>query len=170
MSLASIEDLAGAADEALRSAILRSNQDPIPRSIQLKVFLIARAPEVYLQRVFREIELVAPLLARDRQVVQLLFAGASPALLQPALRGDLLQSLAQHFALAAGATSPPEFASLQQRTSQPPQHDLLGLGLGAVSRFGVTTTRNAADLARYYGALDAGRLPVISSVVEAEAS
>jgi len=39
--------------------------------------------------------------------------------------------------------------------------DLLGLGMSAISHIGASFSQNARDLPGYYGALDAGRLPVV---------
>ena len=145
---------AGFGDEDLRRAILRSNQDLIPRNIALRVRLSLNGAETYLQRLYREIELVSPLLARDRPVVRLRFEGDDPATLGPAHKADLLESLTQHFALTPDA--------IAHSAQWPSDCDELGLGLGSVSRFGSTMAMNAAELADYCSALDAGRLPVIA--------
>jgi coproporphyrinogen III oxidase-like Fe-S oxidoreductase len=151
------------AESALRGAILHSNQDPIPRSIVLRVCLVEPAPDAYLRRLYREIELLSALLARDRQILQLQFDGADPALLQPALRAELSQSLAQHFSLSAGVASAATQREHAQRAAPQEHCDRLGLGLGSVSCFGDVVTRNAADLGTYFAALDAGHLPVIAA-------
>jgi len=46
--------------------------------------------------------------------------------------------------------------------------DLVGLGMGSVSRIGCACTRNAATASGYYAALDAGRLPVERGLLMAE--
>ncbi len=141
-------------EAALRRAIQDSNQDPIPRDIVLQVSLAGQGGEAYLQRLYREMEGYAPLLARDRQIIELCFTGAGLAQLQHAQREDLLQSLAQHFAPARTVTS----------HCGPVRHcDVLGLGLGAVSRFGSCQTRNTVELQQYCAAIDRGRLPVVES-------
>ena len=55
--------------------------------------------DVYLQHLFREIELVAPLFARDRKVVQLHLGGGTPNLLDAHQLGSLLETLGAHFDL-----------------------------------------------------------------------
>jgi coproporphyrinogen III oxidase-like Fe-S oxidoreductase len=141
-------------EAALRRAIQDSNQDPIPRDIVLQVSLAGQGSEAFLQRLYREMESYAPLLARDRQIIELCFVGAGLGQLQQAQREELLQSLAQHFAPARTLTTCCGAA----------QHcDVLGLGLGAVSRFGSCQTRNAAQLQEYCAAIDDGRLPVVES-------
>ncbi len=141
-------------EAALRRAIQDSNQDPIPRDIVLQVSLAGQGGEAFLQRLYREMECYAPLLARDRQIIELCFVGAGLGQLQRAQREDLLQSLAQHFAPARTVSS----------HCEPMQHcDVLGLGPGALSRFGSCQTRNAADLQQYCAAIDGGRLPVVES-------
>lgn len=139
------------AELQLRRAIEDSNQDPIPRSIALQVALAPRGGEAFLRRLYREMEAYAPLLARDRQIVELCFAGAGLAQLPAAQRDDLLQSLAQQFAPARTVS----------HDGVPAAHcDVLGLGPGATSRFGRCEASNAPDLQRYCAAIDAGRLPV----------
>lgn len=147
-------------DAELRRAILRSNQDPIPRNIVLQVCLVSRGAEAYVQRLYREIEIIAPLLARDRRVVRLNFEGDAPATPNMELWKDLLQSLAQHFALAGRAVLPAGASDPSAAEDPPEDCDVLGLGVGAVSRFGRTLTTNATDVAAYCRALDAGQLPV----------
>lgn len=154
-------------DAELRRAILRSNQDPIPRNIVLQVCLVSSGAEAYVQRLYREIEIVAPLLARDRRVVRLNFEGDAPATPNSDLWTDLLQSLAQHFALAGRAVVPAGAPDPSAAEDPPDDCDVLGLGLGGVSRFGRTLTTNSTDLAAYCRALDAGRLPVVTAHTEA---
>ena len=87
-------------EASLRRAIRDSNQDPIPRNIVLRVCLGAHGSDAFLQRLYREMEIYAPLLARDRQIVHFTLAGDDLAQLDATQRTDLLQSLGQHFALA----------------------------------------------------------------------
>ena len=141
-------------------AIARSNEDPIPRGIALRIRCGERDASRLLQRLYREIELVAPLLARDREVVQLAFSGAADATLSPQQRSELRRSLARNFTLAdriepggaPGAAAPAATALAM---------DVLGLGPGAISRFGGVSAINASDPDAYCRALDAGHLPVI---------
>jgi len=42
--------------------------------------------------------------------------------------------------------------------------DLIGLGVSSISHIGATFSQNARDLPHYYGALDAGRLPVVRGI------
>ena len=58
-----------------RHSIQASNQDPIPRDIVLQVRLEEQGAMAVLQRLYREVEILAPLLARDRALVRLVFAG-----------------------------------------------------------------------------------------------
>lgn len=137
-----------------RRAIEASNQDPIPRDIVLQVALAGRGGESLLQRLYREMEIYAPLLARDRQVIELCFTGSGFGQLPPAQREELLHSLARHFAPARTVTT----------HCAPAGHcDVLGLGPGAVSRFGGCEARNTTDPQLYCAALDGGRLPITGS-------
>lgn len=94
-----------------------SNDDPIPRALSLYVHVpFCESPcfycgcnrvitrehgkaEVYLERLFREIELTAPLFDRDRKAVQLHLGGGTPNFLDLRQMGDLCESLHRHFTL-----------------------------------------------------------------------
>jgi oxygen-independent coproporphyrinogen-3 oxidase len=103
---------------ALRAAIRASNEEPIPRPLSLYVHVpfcmspcfycgcnrvisrdLAQADR-YLERLYREIELIAPLFDRDRPVRQLHFGGGTPNFLDAARMGELLESLARHFSFS----------------------------------------------------------------------
>jgi oxygen-independent coproporphyrinogen-3 oxidase len=105
-------------DEAEFMACARgSNDDPIPRPLSLYVHVpFCESPcfycgctrvitrehgkaEVYLERLFREIELTAPLFDRDRKAVQLHLGGGTPNFLDLRQMGDLCESLHRHFTL-----------------------------------------------------------------------
>jgi oxygen-independent coproporphyrinogen-3 oxidase len=109
---------AGFGEAQLRAAALASNEDPIPRPLSLYVhvpFCLSpcfycgctriitrdkgRTP-IYLQRLFREIELTAPLFDRDRSVLQLHFGGGTPNFLDAGQMAELLETLAQHFSFS----------------------------------------------------------------------
>lgn len=145
-------------------AIARSNEDPIPRGIALFICCGQRDASRLLQRLYREIELVAPLLARDREVVQLRFSGGGDDGLSHEQRSELRRSLARNFCFAEGIRSgnAPGAVAPDARTQAV---DVLGLGPGAVSRFGDVSATNASNAGDYCRALDAGHLPVIECVV-----
>jgi oxygen-independent coproporphyrinogen-3 oxidase len=105
----------GFGEAALREAIRASNEEPIPRPLSLYVHVpfcmspcfycgcnrvitrdVARADR-YLERLYREIELVAPLFDRDRPVRQLHFGGGTPNFLDLPRMRELMESLAHHF-------------------------------------------------------------------------
>ncbi|MHB1059031.1 MAG: oxygen-independent coproporphyrinogen III oxidase [Rhodanobacter sp.] len=103
---------------ALRAAIRASNEEPIPRPLSLYVHVPfcmspcfycgcnrvitrdAAQADRYLERLYREIELIAPLFDRDRPVRQLHFGGGTPNFLDAARMGELLESLARHFSFS----------------------------------------------------------------------
>lgn len=105
-------------EPALRRAIHASNEEPIPRSLSLYVHVpfcmspcfycgcnrvITRDPAQvgrYLERLYREIELVSPLFDRDRVVRQLHFGGGTPNFLAADQMGELLGSLSRHFSFS----------------------------------------------------------------------
>jgi len=51
----------------------------------------------YLERLYREIELTAPLFGRDRRIAQLHFGGGTPNFLDTGLMGELLERLERRF-------------------------------------------------------------------------
>lgn len=103
---------------ALRAAIAASNEEPIPRPLSLYVHVpfclspcfycgcnrvitrdVSKADR-YLERLYREIELMAPLFDRDRPVRQLHFGGGTPNFLDLPRMGELMESLARHFSFS----------------------------------------------------------------------
>jgi len=102
-------------DADFRRQVARSNQEPIPRHLSLYVHvpfcfspcfycgcnrIITRdlrrgAP--YAERLVHEAEMVAPLFARDRDVVQLHFGGGTPNFLDAPALGGLVDSLGRFF-------------------------------------------------------------------------
>ena len=106
---------------ALRRAIRASNEEPIPRPLSLYVHVpfcmspcfycgcnrvITRDPAQasrYLERLYREIELMAPLFDCDRTVQQLHFGGGTPNFLDAAQMSELLESLSRHFSFSHAA-------------------------------------------------------------------
>jgi oxygen-independent coproporphyrinogen III oxidase len=56
----------------------------------------------YLERLYREIELIAPLFDRDRLVRQLHFGGGTPNFLDIVRMRELMESLARHFSFSHG--------------------------------------------------------------------
>ncbi len=105
-------------ETALRAAIRASNEEPIPRPLSVYVHVpfcmspcfycgcnrvitrdMAQADR-YLERLYREIGLIAPLFDRDRPVRQLHFGGGTPNFLDAARMRELLESLARHFSFS----------------------------------------------------------------------
>lgn len=104
-----------------RTSVLRSNEDPIPRRLSLYLHLPfcrsgclhcsenrlvdgeASKSETYLLRLLREIERIAPLFDRDRDVIQLQLGGGTPNFFSQTQIGDLLHCLARQFHLSSSA-------------------------------------------------------------------
>ena len=105
-------------ETVLRGAIRASNEEPIPRPLSVYVHVpfcmspcfycgcnriitrdVTQAGR-YLERLYREIELIAPLFDRDRPVRQLHFGGGTPNFLDATQMGELLESLARHFSFS----------------------------------------------------------------------
>ncbi|HEX3121784.1 MAG TPA: oxygen-independent coproporphyrinogen III oxidase [Rhodanobacteraceae bacterium] len=111
----------GFGEAQLRAAIRASNEDPIPRRLSVYVHVpfclspcfycgctrvITRdtsKADIYLDRLYREIELIAPLFDRDRTLVQLHFGGGTPNFLDERRMGELLDSLARNFSFDRSA-------------------------------------------------------------------
>lgn len=103
----------------LRWAIQRSNDEPIPRGLSLYIHvpfcmspcfycgcnrIITRDTargEVYLARLYREIELTSALFDRDREVIQLHFGGGTPNFLSSVQLAEAVDVLRGHFRFSA---------------------------------------------------------------------
>jgi len=99
----------------LREAVQLSNGDPIPRRLSLYLHVpFCMSPcfycgcnriitrdlgrgEVYLTRLYREIELASAMFDRDREVIQLHFGGGTPNFLSPAQLGEVVDVLRGQF-------------------------------------------------------------------------
>jgi oxygen-independent coproporphyrinogen-3 oxidase len=105
-------------EQKFRAHLRLSNEDPIPADLSLYVHVPfcfspcfycgctrvitrdrTRGP-LYVARLQREISLVAPLVDRDRDVVQLHLGGGTPNFLEPAELASLLGSIGHHFHLS----------------------------------------------------------------------
>lgn len=102
-------------EPAFREHIRRSNAEPIPRQLSLYMHVPycfspcfycgcnrsitrdASRGRAYLERLLREIEAVARLFDRDRDVIQLHLGGGTPNFLRPAELRELVDSLGRHF-------------------------------------------------------------------------
>jgi oxygen-independent coproporphyrinogen III oxidase len=102
----------------LREAVAASNGDPIQQGLSLYVHvpfcaspcfycgcnrIITRdkgRSEGYLARLYREIDLVAALFDRDREVIQLHFGGGTPNFLTPAQLREVVDTLRRQFHFA----------------------------------------------------------------------
>jgi len=111
----------GFGEADLLAAARRSNDDAIPRRLSLYVHVpfclspcfycgctrvITRDHDkaaVYLEHLYREIELIAPLFDRERPLMQLHFGGGTPNFLDAQQMGELLDSLARHFSFSCAS-------------------------------------------------------------------
>jgi len=108
-------------ETSLRRAILDSNEEPIPREISAYVHLpFCLSPCFYcgcsriitrdrtriggyLARLYREIETVSVLFARDRSLAQLHFGGGTPNFLDADQLVELIDALGRHFTFSRRA-------------------------------------------------------------------
>jgi len=91
-------------DRDYRYHIERGNAELIPRPISISLH-VPEDPgnnEHYTEQLLREIELVAPLVDRDRDVVRVRWTG-TPGRLGAQLSARVLDSIARHFHVTAGA-------------------------------------------------------------------
>lgn len=108
-------------EAALRTTIAASNGDPIPRRLSLYVHvpycmspcfycgcnrIITRdktrsAP--YIERLKREISMMAPLFDRDREVIQLHFGGGTPNFFSPSELRDIVDAMRRQFRFSDAA-------------------------------------------------------------------
>src|SRR5262245_39137549 len=105
-------------EREFRAQALRSNDEPIPRSLSLYVHVpycfspcfacgcnriitrdVRRGP-LYVQRLTREIANVSKLFDRDRDVLQLHLGGGTPNFLSPMAIRDLIDSIERRFHLS----------------------------------------------------------------------
>jgi hypothetical protein len=147
-------------ESRLRRAIERSNQYPIPSKILLRVCIGELSRGSRIERLYREIELLAPLLARDRSISRVQWVGTAVVSLRAERRTELLQCLAQHFAIAEAAIAQLAGSPARSDGPAPLPCDVLGLGPGAVSEFDGVRATNFEDAEQYCAALDLGLLPV----------
>jgi oxygen-independent coproporphyrinogen-3 oxidase len=107
----------------LRAAVAASNGDPIPRRLSIYAHVpFCQSPcfycgcnriitrdrsrsEPYLARLHREIDMMAALFDRDREVAQLHFGGGTPNFLSPAQLGDVVDALRRQFRFAPAEDS-----------------------------------------------------------------
>jgi oxygen-independent coproporphyrinogen III oxidase len=105
----------GFGEAEYREVAQNSNGEPIPRRLSLYLHVpycaspcfycgcnrvITRDKSrgtAYALRLLREIEMVAPLFDRDRDVVQVHFGGGTPNFLEPKAIGELMDSLGRQF-------------------------------------------------------------------------
>jgi coproporphyrinogen III oxidase-like Fe-S oxidoreductase len=121
-----------------------------------------RVANVYLENLIAEMDLLE--IAHGRRVKQVHWGG-SPHALDPEQRKELFKAITSRFDLEFGADVS---LGLTGRVcgSQPleydtePGSDLIGFGLGAISRVGNTVVQNFEDMESYEDAIAADRLPV----------
>jgi oxygen-independent coproporphyrinogen III oxidase len=108
-------------EEELRSLATGSNGQPGPRQLSLYVHVpYCRSPcfycgcnrvvtrdaargRTYLDRLQREVGMVAPLFDRGREVIQLHLGGGTPNFLAPELLGELVDGLGRQFSFSPSA-------------------------------------------------------------------
>lgn len=144
------------AEREFLAAIDASNGDLIPRPLSLRVCLPI-CTDAYLARLERELDLVARLFDRDREVIDVEFGATSLAPVPPAAKSELLCAMRTqfHFSYAcqdAWRKNGPGTGSCAAGAGP----DRIGFGAGAASRIGDRVFRNTSDLAAWERAIDCG--------------
>jgi coproporphyrinogen III oxidase-like Fe-S oxidoreductase len=149
-----------AAEREFLVAIETSNGDLIPRPLSLHICLPI-CTDAYLARLERELDLVARLFDRDREVVRIEFDATAPERVPPAAKSELLSAMRRqfHFSSAVQEAAGNEGPGVP-RCGAASDWDLLGFGVGAASRIGDRSFRNTADLPAWEQAIDRGCLAV----------
>ena len=135
----------------LREQARLSNGEPIPRPLSLYVHVpFCESPcfycgcnrvitrdkargEAYLLRLYREIEMVAPLFDRDREVVQLHLGGGTPNFLSPEQLAEMVDVIGRHFRLGRGAGRDVSIEIDPRHVSPADVHALARTGFNRVS-------------------------------------
>jgi coproporphyrinogen III oxidase-like Fe-S oxidoreductase len=141
-------------------AIEASNGDLMPRPLSLHICLpICTA--AYLARLERELDLVARLFDRDREVIDIEFGATSLALVPPAAKSELLIAMRTQFHFSSAFQSACcENGPGTGRCAAGVEPDRIGFGAGAESRIGDSVFRNNSDLAAWQQAIDRGCLAI----------
>ncbi|HUG03254.1 MAG TPA: hypothetical protein VML92_02370 [Steroidobacteraceae bacterium] len=149
-----------AAEREFLAAIETSNGDLIPRSLSLNVSLPI-CTDAYVARLERELDLVARLFDRDREVVNIEFDATAPGLVRPNARSELLCAMRTQFhfssALLEGWRDNGTGVGGCRTVSE---WDRLGFGVGAASLIGDRIFRNSKVLSAWEKAIDRGYLAV----------
>jgi coproporphyrinogen III oxidase-like Fe-S oxidoreductase len=143
------------------------------RPLSIYVHIISkwqRVAPAYIENVIAELDLMEA--AHGRLVTQVHWGG-SPHALDPRQRVELFSAIESRFRLAFGAdislgfhTASAAVPSVDYVTD--PDADLIGFGLGAISRVGNIFVQNFQELEAYEDAIAADRLPVWRGFVKGE--
>ena len=140
-----------------KSCVRQSNEILIPRPLALCFHYPEHPPEDdYLTNLTRELELKSRLFDRDREIHQLCWVSLD-ATVEPDEIEELLIALSEPFSrfddqCAVGPIEGYELVGMGL--------DLVGLGLGAISRIENNFFQNTKDPNRYHVQLSQWRLPV----------
>jgi coproporphyrinogen III oxidase-like Fe-S oxidoreductase len=151
----------GSINSGLLISALRRSSAPLSIYVHI-VSKWQRVSPAYLENLIAEMELMD--VAHGRLATQVHWGG-SPHALDPTQRVELFNAIVSRFPLAFGADVSLGFHTVS--TPAPvidyetePGTDLLGFGLGAVSRAGNVFVQNVQELEAYEDAIAADRLPV----------
>jgi coproporphyrinogen III oxidase-like Fe-S oxidoreductase len=152
--------------ESVNSGLLISGLRRSHRPLSMYVYIISkhhRVSPAYAENLISEMDLFE--VAHGRPLTQVHWGG-SPHALDTRQRIELFNAIVTRFPLAFGADVSIGLTSSVAPPQQPleydtePGADLIGLGVGAISRVGNMFFQNFQDLESYEDAIAADRLPV----------
>ena len=150
----------------INSGLLISALRRSPAPLSIYVHIISKGQRVspaYIENVIAEMDLLE--VAHGRSVNQVHWGG-SPHALDPQQRVELYKAIESRFPLMFGAdvslglTASPEKSPHAAEYDPKAGTDLIGFGVGAISRVGGVIVQNFDDLESYEDAIAADRLPV----------
>jgi coproporphyrinogen III oxidase-like Fe-S oxidoreductase len=144
------------AEHDFLAAIETSNGDLIPRALSLHVSLPI-CTDAYFARLERELDLVARLFDRAREVIRIGFDATAPGLVPPTAKLALLRAISTqfHFSCALLNASRDNGPGIGRCTTVA-EWDRIGFGAGAASRICDRIFLNTADHSAWEQAIDRG--------------
>jgi coproporphyrinogen III oxidase-like Fe-S oxidoreductase len=152
----------GSINTGLLISALRRSTSPL----SIYVHIVSRwqhVPPAYIENLIAEMDLLE--VAHGRLVKQVHWGG-SPHALDTQQRKELFAAIVSRFSLDFGADVSLGFKAASHHSAHPLEYDtdddsdLIGFGLGAISRVGNTFVQNFEDIESYEDAIAADRLPV----------
>jgi coproporphyrinogen III oxidase-like Fe-S oxidoreductase len=152
----------GPVNTGLVISVLRRSSRPLSIYVHI-ISRFQRVSPAYIENLISEMDLLG--VAHGRLVTQVHWGG-SPHALDTQQRLELFNAIVTRFPLAFGADVSIGLTTAPAHRTQPVEYDteagadLIGIGVGAISRVGNMLFQNFEDLESYEDAIAADRLPV----------